>query len=281
MADLALLGVYAHPDDEQGMTGALAKASKEGIRTGLVCATRGELGEIADPDLATPENLGEVREGEMRAAAAVVKIQHLWFLDYLDSGMIGTPGNDDPRSFYRSNEEEALGKLVKIVREFKPTVMVTFDETGGYGHPDHITIHRLTTLAFDAAADAERYPEAGPAWKTSRLYYASFPRSAIKKMGEWFQEQGLSNGFSMLDPDKMGLDDDKITNSVDVSEWVSLKEESLNKHRTQMNPESPFAKMPADLLTLMRSQEHYALAKGVPLPDSDGAKGDLFAGLRD
>ena len=162
MTDLALLGVYAHPDDEQGMTGALAKASKEGIRTGLVCATKGELGEIAYPELATPENLGEVREGEMRAAADVAKVQHLWFLDYLDSGMIGTPGNDDPRSFYRSNEEEALGKLVKIVREFKPTVMVTFDETGGYGHPDHITIHRLTTLAFDAAADAKRYLKRAP-----------------------------------------------------------------------------------------------------------------------
>ena len=280
MADLALLGVYAHPDDEQGMTGVLAQAQKEGIRTGLVCATRGELGEIAYPDLATPENLGEVREGEMRAAADVAKVQHLWFLDYRDSGMMGTPGNDDPRSFYRSNEDEALEKLVKIIREFKPTVMVTFDETGGYGHPDHLTIHRLTTLAFDAAADPTRYPEAGPAWKTGRLYYASFPRSALKKMGEWFQEQGFSNGFSMLDPDKMGLDDERITNTVDVSEWVDLKAESLNKHRTQMNPDSPFSKMPPELLTMMRSQEYYALAKGVPLPATEGAKSDLFAGLR-
>ncbi len=281
MADLALLGVYAHPDDEQGITGALAKAAQEGIRTGLVCATRGELREISDPALATPENLGEVREGEMRAAADIAHVQHLWFLDYLDSGMMGTPGNDDPKSFYRANDEEALAKLVKIIREFKPTVMVTFDETGGYGHPDHLTIHTLTTLAFDAAADAKRYPGAGEAWKTSRLYYSSFPRSTLTKMAGWFKEQELSSSFGTVDFSKMGLDDEKITNTVDVAEWVPLKGESLNMHRTQMNPDSPFSKIPADLLTLFRSQEYYALAAGMPLPDTEGAKGDLFAGLRD
>ncbi|HST04217.1 MAG TPA: PIG-L family deacetylase [Chloroflexia bacterium] len=280
MADLALLGVYAHPDDEQGITGALAKAAQEGIRTGLICATRGELGEISDPALATPDNLGEVREAEMRAAAEVAHIQNLWFLDYRDSGMMGTPGNDDPKSFYRVNDDEALAKLVKIIRDFKPTVMVTFDETGGYGHPDHITIHRLTTQAFDAAADPKRYPEAGDAWATSRLYYASFPRSVLTKMADWLKGQDYESGFSGVDFSRMGLDDSRITNMVDVAEWVPLKGESLSKHQTQMNPNSPFNKIPEDLLAQFRSQEYYALAAGQPLPEGEDARGDLFAGLR-
>src|SRR5438105_1444393 len=161
MSSLALLGVFAHPDDEQLMSGAFAQAVKEGMRTGLICATRGEMGEIADPALATPENLGEVREGELRAAARVLGVEHLWFLDYKDSGMMGTPPNEDPDNFMRSDQDEALRKIVKIVRDFKPTVMVTFDETGGYGHPDHITINRLAIAAFSAAADPNMYPEAG------------------------------------------------------------------------------------------------------------------------
>ncbi|MEO5951163.1 MAG: PIG-L family deacetylase, partial [Chloroflexia bacterium] len=144
MAQLSLLGVFAHPDDEQGMTGAFLRAHTQNIETGLICATRGELGEIAYPELGTPETLGTVREAEMRAAAEVANIDQLWFLDYRDSGMMGTPGNEDPTSFYRVNDDEALAKIVKIIRDFKPTLLVTFDATGGYGHPDHLTIHRLT-----------------------------------------------------------------------------------------------------------------------------------------
>src|SRR5438067_13785734 len=116
MPDLALLGVFAHPDDEQIMSGVYAQAAAEGIRTGLVCATRGELGEIASPELATAVNLGQVRENELRAACAVLGIKYLWFLDYRDSGMMGTAGNDDPAAFYRVDVHEAVGKVVKIVR---------------------------------------------------------------------------------------------------------------------------------------------------------------------
>src|SRR6266568_4507546 len=162
MSDLALLGAFAHPDDEQIMSGAYAQAASEGIRTGLVCATRGELGEIASPELATQENLGRVRENELRAASAVLGIKYLWFLGYRDSGMMGTAGNDDPEAFYRANEQEAIGRVVKIVRDFKPTVMVTFEPSGGYGHPDHITISKIATAAFHAAGDDAQYPEAGP-----------------------------------------------------------------------------------------------------------------------
>lgn len=281
MANLALLGVFAHPDDEQTMTGAFAKAIAEGIETGLICATRGELGEISDPALATPDNLGEVREGEMRAAADVLGIQHLWFLDYRDSGMMGTPGNDDPASFYRVNDDEALARIVKIVREFHPTVMVTFDETGGYGHPDHLTIHRLANKAFQAAADPDLYPEAGEPWQTARLFYTSFPRSRIKAWQKWLAENEIDLGFDNIPEDQFGMDDALITNSIDVAEWTHLKERSLNMHSTQINPDSPFNKMPPELVEEFRSQEHYALAAGTPLPNTPDAKLDLFAGLRD
>jgi LmbE family N-acetylglucosaminyl deacetylase len=281
MAQLSLLGVYAHPDDEQGVSGLLAKSAAEGIKTGLVCATRGELGEIAEPSLATPDNLGKVREAEMRAACAVLGVKYLWFLDYRDSGMMGTPGNEDPASFYKVNDEEALERLVKIVREFRPTVMVTFDETGGYGHPDHLTIHRLTKLAFEAAADPDRFPDAGEPWQTARLYFGSFPRGRMEQIGKALQELGVDFGFENMDTSKMGMDDESITNSVDVSEWVAVKEKSLNMHRTQMNPNSPFAKIPAELIHDLRATEHYALWAGTPLPEGDEARGDVFAGLRE
>jgi LmbE family N-acetylglucosaminyl deacetylase len=281
MAELSLLGVFAHPDDEQTMSGAYAKAVAEGIKTGLICATRGELGEIAHPHLATPETLGTVREAEMRAAADVLNINQLYFLDYRDSGMMGTAGNEDPDSFYRVNDDEALARIVKIIREFRPTIMVTFDATGGYGHPDHLTIHRLTNLAYDAAADPALYPEAGEPWQTSRLFYSSFPRSQINRMADWLEEQGIPNPFADLDPEMFGMPDELVTHKLDVAEYVELKNTSLNKHATQMNPDSPFTKMPPEFLTELRSNEFYALAAGTPLPETPDAHSDLFAGLRD
>src|SRR6478672_43851 len=173
MTDAAILAVYAHPDDEQGVSGTLAKYARQGVRTGLICATRGEVGEISDPALATPENLGAVRERELRDAAAVLGVQQLWFLDYRDSGMAGTAPNGDPRAFMNADGEEVVGRIVRIIREFKPQALVTFDATGGYGHPDHVAIHRWTTEAFATAADPARYPDAGPAWRAGRLFYGS------------------------------------------------------------------------------------------------------------
>ncbi len=281
MSQLSLLGVFAHPDDEQTVSGVFASAAAEGIKTGLVCATRGELGEISDPSLATPNNLGVVREGEMRAASAVLGIKYLWFLDYRDSGMMGTPGNEDPASFYKADDAEALERLIKIIREFRPTVMVTFNSTGGYGHPDHTTIHHLTTRAFHAAADPNLYPEAGEPWQTVRLYYSSFPRSRIKQLGQWLEDHHIDLGFNTVDPEFLGMPDKMVTHSVDTSEWVPIKERSLSMHRTQNDPNSMFNQMPAEIMSEFRSKEHFSLAAGTPLPDTPEASSDLFAGLRD
>lgn len=280
MSDQSLLGLFAHPDDEQLMSGAFARAAKEGMRTGLICATRGEAGEISDPALSTPENLGHVREHELRAAATVLGVKYLWFLDYRDSGMAGTPENGHRSSFLQADRHEALGKIIKIVRDFRPTVMVTFDPTGGYGHPDHLTISQLSTQAFGAAADPNAYPETGEPWQAARLFYASFPRSTIRMIQDFMRENDVNTGLSGLDPEKFGIPDEEITNVLDVSEWVAVKSRSLAHHRTQMAPDGIWQKLSPEVIEAWRSREHYALAAGVPVPDHAEARGDLFAGLR-
>ncbi len=278
MSTKRLLGVYAHPDDEGTVTGAMLHYSTLGIEPGLVCATRGEVGEISDPALATPENLGEVREGEMRAAAEVLGVHNLWFLGYRDSGMAGTPENQDPRSLAQANAAEVVGKLVAIIRQFRPQVMVTFDETGGYGHPDHIAIYRHTTSAFYAVADAVQYPEHGPAHLVSKLYYSAFPRSAIRQIGAWMRAQNpdYQSLFSKLDPEKLGMPDELITVRLSVEPWLDTKNRSWSMHRTQINPNNPMSQLPEDVQRQWRGYEYFQLAATRVGPDVEG-ENDLFA----
>ncbi|MEO8955734.1 MAG: PIG-L family deacetylase [Ktedonobacteraceae bacterium] len=276
MSTKRLLGVFAHPDDEGTMSGALFQYSTLGVETGLVCATRGEEGEIANPALATPENLGRVREDEMRTAAEVLGVHNLWFLDYRDSGMAETPENANPRAFAQVRAADAVGKLVGIIREFRPQVLVTFDETGGYGHPDHIAIYRHTTSAFHAAADAVQYPELGPAHSVAKLYYTGFPRSALQAMGEWMQSQQYEGSFSELDPEKLGLPDELVSIWFNVEQWQTTKDRSWAMHRTQMDPNNLMAKLPPEVLHKWRGRECYQLAASRVGPDIAG-ENDLFA----
>jgi LmbE family N-acetylglucosaminyl deacetylase len=279
MTDLSVLACYAHPDDEQGITGFLRRSVLAGLRTGLICATRGEVGEIADPALATKETLGAVREQELRDAAAVIGIGDLWFLDYRDSGMRGTAENADPRAFVNAEANEAIARIVGIVRKFRPTIMITFDQSGGYGHPDHIAIHEWATRAFHAAGDAAQYPEAGAPFTPQRLYYASIPRTMIQMVSGMMAEQGVPSIFVGVDINQMGLPDEEITHRIDVAEFVKLKRQSLENHRTQMNPNSIMTKMPQEMWDAWRGTEVYAFVAGQPLPaEHDGQ--DLFVGLR-
>ena len=279
MSTKRLLGAFAHPDDEGIVSGALLQYSTSGVETGLVCATRGEVGEIADPALATPENLGQVREGEMCAAAEVLGVHNLWFLDYRDSGMAGTPENADPRAFAQASAAEVVGKLVKIIREFRPQVIVTFDESGAYGHPDHIAIYRYTTSAFHAAADAVQYPDLGPAHSVSKLYYSSFPRSALRAIGEWMSTQNYEGSFSGLDPEKLGMPDEQINVWLNVEPWREQKDRSRSMHRTQLDPNNLMAKIPEEIQQNWRSHERYQLAASRVGPDVPG-ENDLFARIQ-
>lgn len=276
MSTKRLLGIFAHPDDEGTMGATLLQYNMAAVETGLVCATRGEVGEIADPALATPENLGQVREGEMRAAAEALGVRNLWFLDYRDSGMAGTAENQDPRSLAQASAAAVVSKLVAIIRQFRPQVIVTFDETGGYGHPDHIAIYRHTTTAFHAAADATQYPELGPAHTVSKLYYASFPRSTMRAMAEWMRSQNYQGSFSNLDPEKMGVPDEQISVSRNVEQWREAKDRSWAMHRTQMDSTSVIAQLPQEIQDKWRSQEYFQLGASRVGSDVPG-ENDLFA----
>ena len=144
-----LLAIYAHPDDESfGSGGMLAKYAAEGASVGLVCATNGEMGEISDPDLASSDTLGDVRIAELKCAAEALGVTELVLLGYRDSGMAETADNEDPRAFANAPDDEIVARLVGIIRRVRPDVVVTFDPTGGYGHPDHVAVHNRTVAAF-------------------------------------------------------------------------------------------------------------------------------------
>ena len=202
---LTLMAVHAHPDDECfGTGGVLARYGAEGIRTVLVTATGGEEGEIHDPDLNEEEarpRLKEIREQELRRAVAVLGITELELLGYRDSGMAGTPANENPANFHNAPLDEATGRLVRLIRKYRPQVLATYNEDGGYGHPDHIKCHVVTTAAFDAAGDPARYPDAGPAWTPLKLYATAWSRERWRDFFAILKERGIELPFGWNDDD--------------------------------------------------------------------------------
>ncbi len=284
---LTLMAVHAHPDDEVfGTGGVFARAAAEGMRTVLVTATRGDVGEIHDPDLdpdEARERLAAIREGELRRACAALGIDELYFLGYRDSGMVGTPDNDDPRSFHNADPDEATGRVVELIRRERPAVVVTYDARGGYGHPDHIAAHRATVAAFEAAADPDRYPARGLApWRAQKLYYTAFPRSALLQMRDELRARGIATPFEQdgedFDPTSFTVPDEEITTRVDVGAYVERKRAALRAHRTQIGAEHFTALLPDDLARAMLGTECFTRVRSlVSAPDPED---DLFAGLR-
>ncbi|GCE14275.1 PIG-L deacetylase family protein [Tengunoibacter tsumagoiensis] len=260
MSTKRLLGVFAHPDDEGIISGALQQYHAHGAETGLVYATRGEVGEISDSSLATPENLGEVREREVRTAAAILHVPHLWFLGYRDSGPHGSADNQDPQAFIHARAAKVIGQLVAIIREFRPQVIVTFDETGGGNeHPDHIAIYKYVTGAFHSAADELQYPEAGPAYAVSKLYYSSFARRQLVTMAEWLEGQGYEGFIKDLEIEKLGFTDDQFNNVLDVERWQNGKAKAWEAHRTQLTSNTLLTLLPYELRRKLWSTEYFQL----------------------
>ena len=268
MKSRRILAIYAHPDDEAfGTGGTLAHYSARGHNVYLVCATRGEVGEISDPNLATPETLGNVREGELRCSAEKMGVKQLIFLGYRDSGMRGTPENQDPRAFINAPPESVIRQLVEILRYLQPDIILTFEPNGGYGHPDHIAIHRHTVAAFYAAADALQYPEIGPAWQSERLFYTAIPRSFFDEMRQQLIDLGEDTSeFDVFEDDDIGWPDSQINVIMDVSSTVDAKWDALNCHRTQFGPGNLFRRLPAEQVKAMMSKEYFAQAWPVPAP---------------
>lgn len=290
MAQKTLLAVFAHPDDESfGTGGSLSLYAARGYRVELICATRGEAGEISDPSLATPETLAQVREDELRCAARGMGINPPIFLGYRDSGMMGTPENDDPRCLWKADRPLAVGQVTRIIRELRPEVVVTFEPNGGYGHPDHVTIHQITVAAVAAAADPAQYPEqiaAGLApYTVQKFYYTGLPRRFFAKIAEKLQAAGVDlSKLSGPRKEKLadwGMADEVVTTVIDVSSVLDKKVASFWCHRTQLNPNGPLTmalRMGGDVWSEPMGKEYYMRVQP-PLAPGQAEETDLFAGI--
>jgi LmbE family N-acetylglucosaminyl deacetylase len=277
---LSVLAAFAHPDDEGfGSGGTLAILVSRGARVTLVCATNGDVGEISDPALATPETLAQVRQEELRQAIKVTGVPDLRFLNYLDSGMAGTADNDHPNSLHQAGPEQVTGQLVGIIREVRPEVVITHDPSGGYGHPDHQAICQHTTGAFSLAGDSSAYPQQLAAgqqvWTPKLLYYVCFPQSNFRRMWQQMLDLGITPPFASLDIESLGTPDEMVTTTLDVSQHVDTKIASLSCHRTQIDPNGPFARLPEEIMREYMSTEYYALV----MPEGAGREADLLGGL--
>ncbi len=279
---LCLLTVHAHPDDEASKGAAsVARYHAEGVHCVLVCCTGGEAGEILNPAVDTPEvreRLNEVRMEELARAAEVIGYDEVVLLGYRDSGMPGTPENEDPACFARADLDDAVRRLVEVIRRERPQVVVTYaDDQEGYPHPDHLRVHEITLPAFDAAGDPDSYPELGPPWPPLKLYYVAWSRARIVAMHEKFLELGLPSPFDekwFERPDH----DHRITTRLDVSDRNDVRRAALLAHATQIDPDSPFwFGLPPDVVAYR--YDDYILARS--LVDSALPEDDLFAGVRE
>ncbi|MBV9280298.1 MAG: PIG-L family deacetylase [Chloroflexi bacterium] len=280
---LTLMAVLAHPDDEVWMAGTMARYADRGVRTVLVTATLGEEGEIRDPDLdpeETRERLGHIREAELRRSVEIIGIAQLYILGYRDSGMAGTPANEDPRNFHNADPQDVLRRLVPIIRRERPQVIVTDNERGSYGHPDHLAAHRATLAAFEAAADPGYLPEDGlEAWQTQKLYYSAFARSDFIRMREALRERGISWGDGEDSEEWLDftVPDELVTTRVDVLPYRSRVRDAMAAHRTQISPDDPWFSLPEDLATELMRDDTFTRARSLveaPVPEDD-----LFAGI--
>jgi mycothiol S-conjugate amidase len=277
-----LLSVHAHPDDESSKgAGTVHRYHEAGVRTILVCCTGGEAGDILNPALDTPEvreRLPEVRLEELAAAVAVIGYDEVVLLGYRDSGMPDSPENADPRCFARAPLEEAVERMVTIIRRERPQVVLTYgDDQSGYPHPDHLRVHDVTMAAIPAAADPAAYPEAGEPWQVAKVYWSVWSRKRLEATHAAFLEQGLESPYSE-EWFTRESQDHRITTSIDVDGLYAVKSAALRAHATQIDPTSPFwFGLPEEVAESIHPYEDYIRALSTvdaPLPESD-----LFAGL--
>ena len=277
---LTVLCAFAHPDDEGFATGGtLAMLARRGARLTLVCATNGEVGEISDPALATPETLGRVRQEELRQAMAITGIEDLRFLHYRDSGMVGTADNQHPNALMQAAPDRVINHLVSIIRDVRPNIVITHDTTGGYGHPDHKTMCQHATAAFKLAGDPGAYPEliasGQQAWAPSCLYHVCFPRSTFRRMWQEMRAMGISPPFASEEFEVLGTPDDEVTTVIDVTSDVETKIASLACHRTQITANGPFSQLPREMLHDIMRTEYFSLIS----PQETGRDVDVLATL--
>ncbi|HLY64505.1 MAG TPA: PIG-L family deacetylase [Chloroflexota bacterium] len=243
MSSVALLAVRPHPDDEcTGTGGILAYYASRGIPVGVLTCTLGEEGEILDPDLDPEEarpRLGEIRERELRAACAVLGVSELRLLHYRDSGMQGTEANQRPDAFCNVPLDEAAGKVAAVIRELRPRVVITENERGGYGHPDHIMCHKVAVRGVELSADpAFRSDGLGP-WQADRLFTAELVIENGERIANMLRAERLDMGwFEHFDEGlrEMGIKPQEADACVDVGNYIGRMRDALAQHRTQIPP---------------------------------------------
>ncbi|MBY6365570.1 mycothiol conjugate amidase Mca [Rhodococcoides corynebacterioides] len=280
------MAVHAHPDDESSKGAAtMARYAAEGHEVLVVTLTGGERGDILNPAMDIPgvrERLPEVRREEMAAAAGILGVRQTW-LGFVDSGLPeGDPLPPLPDGcFALVPLEESTEALVRVIREFRPHVMTTYDEKGGYPHPDHIRCHEVSVAAYEAAADPEQFPDAGPAWEVSKLYYS---HGFIRQRMQLFHDELLARGEESPFADwlaQWSKDRDEImgrvTTQVECADFFDARDDALRAHRTQIDPNGRFFAVPTELQRKLWPTEEYELARTrvrTSLPEND-----LFAGI--
>lgn len=259
-----ILAIFAHPDDEIGAGSTLASYSDAGVRIVLVCATRGEAATIYCPSCATPDTLAQVRTQELSCACEHLGIGELRWLDWPDGKVKDVPRGD------------AIREVVEAIREIRPTIIITHPENGLYPHPDHLAIWEIVRAAFDAAGDANQYPEAGLAWLAARLFTRAMPQSFFERAPGLADFRVVLNGELLP---FMGTPDEEIDVVMHVEPWVVRRMAAWDCHRSQHNPKGFSTVMPDGLRQEMAANEQFLLAAGVPLPP--GMQDDLFGGIEE
>lgn len=265
-----LLLVHAHPDDEAISTGGImARAFDEGHRVVLVTATKGEEGEISNMDEAESRpRLGEIRSDELRRALEIIGTTRQEFLGYRDSGMAGTPSNENPDSFHQAPLDAAAERLAAIMRVERPDVVVTYDPMGTYGHPDHIKANRATIAALDILK--------AEGWEPAKFYEHAIPASAMVAMAERMKAAGRPNPFE--NSTLVGTPDEAITTRIDVREFAMRKRDAFRAHVSQNSPDSFFISTPDELIREMFGYETYVLRRG-KLGGAESPETDIWAGI--
>jgi mycothiol S-conjugate amidase len=278
--------VHAHPDDESSKGAAsTARYVSEGVDVLVVTCTGGERGSILNPKMDRPEvleNIAEIRRAEMDAARGILGVHQQW-LGFVDSGF---PEGDPPPPlpdgcFATMPVEKAASPLVAAMREFRPHVVTTYDERGGYPHPDHVMCHKITVAAFDAAADPDAYPDAGEPWQPAKLYYHhAFHRVRAQALHDEMLRRGLESpyGDRLADWKPDPAWDSRITTRVPCADFFPVRDRALLAHATQIDPDGLWFAVPLEVQQAAWPTEDYELARShvdSPLPEND-----LFAGLR-
>jgi mycothiol S-conjugate amidase len=278
-----LLTVHAHPDDESSKGAAtVARYHDQGVHTVLVCCTGGEEGDILNPAMDKPEvreDMAETRRAELAAATSIIGYDEVVMLGYRDSGMPDSEANKNPDSFAMAPLDEAVGRLVEVIRRVRPQIMVTYpDEQTRYPHPDHLRVHEISAIAFDAAGDPEAYPDAGAPYAPAKMYFTVWSVGRMRAMHEKFLELGLESPFSEERIARMPTEV-SYTTSIDITGYDHIRADALRAHATQVDPTSRmWFGLPPEVEKALPHTDEYQLARS-RLGSTDVVEDDIFAGV--